>query len=350
MNIYGTPFIFLHVTLRTQSQLRCNIFYSFLPPPNFLSCLSAARSSANPRPTTMQRVDGGQCTPMGRDPISKWVHWLAHSRRSGIGSTLDTMSSNSLPSSLFQSCSNAADCKLLPSRSITTSYFALLSANEHGLGDGRLGADRDRQHGRNQRLTARDVDSSWVACFAERWHQRQPADVSDETVREKAHSPEQPVRNGKKTLLSPTETQRLKPQNNLSPGPENAVISDTDTATSPMPDDPSSEGPVNPLPSSLFNLWDFDIDSLSPELLPDFDSFGSTNTPANGAYATAMPNDGDLTWLEEPHAFPFNKSDESKRASSTSRRIHEEYPGDYTYEGQTGLECNANKRQRILYS
>ena len=296
----------------------------------------------------MQGIDGGQCTEMGRDPISKWVHWLAHSRRSGIDSTLDTMSSNPLPSSLFQSSPNAGDCKLLPSRSITTSYFALLSANEHGFGDGRLCANRDRQHGNNQRLTARDVDSSWVACFAERWHQRKPADMSDETVQEKAHSPEQSFRNGKKTLLSPTETQRLKPQSNASPGPENAVISDT--VSSPSPAVPSSQGPVNPLPSSLFNLWDFDIDSLSTEFLPDFDSLGSTNTPANGACATAMPNDGNLTWLEEPHAFPFNISDESKRASSTSKRIHEEYPGDYTTEGQTGLECNANKRQRILYS
>ena len=295
----------------------------------------------------MQRSDGGQCTPMERDPNSKWVHWLAHSRRSGIDSTLDTMSSNSLPSSLFQSSSNAGDCKLLPSRSITTSYFALLSANEHGFGDGRLCANRDKQHGNNPRLTARDVDSSWVAWFAERWHQRQPADISDGIVQEKAHSPEQPFRNINKTLSSPTEIRKLKPQNNLSPGPENSVISDTDTATSAVP---SSEGAINPLPSPLINLWDFDIDSLSTEFLPDFDSFGSTNTPANGACATAMPNDGDLTWLEEPHAFPFNISDESKGTSHTSKRIREEYPGDYTTEGQAGLEYNANKKQRILYS
>ena len=320
------------------------------PLPHFLRYLSSACSGANPGPTTMQRNDGEQCTPMGRDPISKWIHWLAHSRRSEIDSTLDTMSSNSLPSSLFQSSSNAGDCKLLPSPSITTSYFALLSANDHGFGDGRICANRGKQHGNNQRLTARDVDSSWVAWFAERWHQRQPADVSDEVVQENAHSPEQPFRIGKKTLSSPTETQRPKPQNNLSPGPENAVIYDTATATSSTSAVPTSEEPINPLPSSLSNIWDFDIDSISTEFLPDLDSFGSTNTPANEACATAMPNDGDLTWLEEPRAFPFNISDESKRASSTNKRIHEEYPGDYTTEGQTGLDCNANKKQRILYS
>ena len=298
----------------------------------------------------MQRIDGGQRTPMGRDPISKWVHWLAHSRRNGTHSPLDTMPSNPLPSSLFQSSSSAGDCKLLPSRSITTSYFALLSANEHGFGDGRRCANRGKQHGDNQRVTARDVDSSWVACFAERWHQRQRADISDETVQGKAPSPGQSFRNGKKTQSSPTETQKLKPQRNLSPGPENAVISDTDTATSPTPAVPSSEGPINPLPSSVFNLWDFDIDSLSTEFLPDFETFGSTNTPANGACATTMPNSGELTWFDEPQAFPFNISDESKRASSANKRIHEEYRGDYTSEGQTGLECNANKKQRMLYS
>ena len=311
----------------------------------------------------MQRFDGGQCAPMGRDPSSKWVHWLAHSRRSGIDSTLDTTSSNSLPSSLFQSSSNAGDCNLLPSRSITTSYFALLSANEHGFGDSRLYANRDKQHGNNPRLTTRDVDSSWVAWFAERWHQRQPADISDEIVQEKAHSPEQSFRNINKILSLPKETQKLNPQNNLSPGPENAVISEIDSATSPTSAVPDSEGPINPLPSPLINLWDFDIDSLSTEFLPDFDSFGSnntpasdfdsfgsTNTPANGAYATAMPDDEDLTWLEEPHAFFFNISDELKRANPTTKRMREEYPGDYTVEGHTGLEYNANKKQRILYS
>ena len=327
-----------------------HLFILLYPPTPFLSCLPAARSSANPRPSTMQRFDGGQCTPMGRDPNSKWVHWLAHSRRSGIDSTLDTMSSNSLPSSLFQSSSNAGDCKRLPSRSITTSYFALLSANEHGFGDGRLCANRDKQLVNNPRLTARDVDSSWVAWFAERWQKRQPADISDGMVREKAHSPERPFRNIDKTLSLPTETQKLKPQNNISPGPENAVISDTNTATSPMSAVPSSEGPINSLPSPLINLWDFDIDSLSPELFSDFDSFMSPNTPANGACATAMPNDGDLTWLEEPHEFPFKISDESKRASPASKRIREDYPGDYTTEGQIGLEDNANKKQRFLYS
>ena len=323
---------------------------SFNPslPHLFLRCLSAARSSANPRPTSMQRFDDGQCTPMGRDPNSKWMHWLAHSRRSGIESTLDTMSSNSLPSSLFHSSSNAGDCKVLPSRSITTSYFALLSANEHGFGDGRLGANRDKHHGHNPRVTARDVDSSWVAWFAERWHQRQPADISDEIFQEEAHSSEQPFRNINKTLLSPPETQKLKPQNKLSLGSENAVLSDT--ATSPTSAIPSSEGPINPLPSPLINLWDFDIDSLSTEFLPDFDSFGSINTPANGACATATPNDEDLTWLEEPHAFAFSISDESKRASPTSKRIREEYPGDYTIEGQIGLEDNTNKKQRMWYS
>lgn len=304
----------------------------------------------------MQCFDGGQSRPMGRDPDSKWVHWLALSRRNNPGSMSGTLSSSSSPSSPSKASSKISDGKPLRSRSSATSYFALLSANGDGSNDGRSFANH-KQYGNVSGLTTRDMDSSWVASFTEHWHQRQCADMPEKMVQEKAHSLEQPFLNINKTL-SPSETQQLQMQTNSLPqDPENGVVSNTATTASTAPAVSSSVGITSPLPSPLNNLLDSDIDSLGTftEFLSSFYCalpFDATDTQANGAAApcaTAGLDYGDLTWLEEQHAYPLNTSDVLGGSSPTSKRSREGYPGDYTNDGQTHLENVTNKKQKTFH-
>ena len=303
----------------------------------------------------MQRFNGGQSTLMGRDPDSKWVHWLALSRRNTPGSMLDTLSSNSFPSSLSKASSNIGDSRPLRSRSSATSYFDLLSANEDGSIDSRPFANH-KQHGNASGLTTRNMDSSWVAWFTERWHQRQLANMPDEVMQGKTHSSEQSSLNINKAL-SPSETQQLQMQKTGLPrDPENAVVSNITTTTTASAI-PNSMEATCPLASPSNNLLDSDIDSLDTftELLSNFCSalpFDPANTQANEAAelcATAGLDDGDLTWLEEQHAFPLSISDESGKSSPTSKRSREEYPGEYTNDVQSHLENTTNKKQRIFH-
>lgn len=137
-------------------------------------------SNANLRYTTTQCFcHGGHRTTMGRDPDSKWAHWLVLSRRDRPGSMLGTFSLNCFPSSPSKPSSNVGDSKPLLSRSNGTSYFALLSTNEHGSTDRRSSVNY-KQHGNVSGLTTRDVDfRGWVAWFTERWRQRQFAEMPD---------------------------------------------------------------------------------------------------------------------------------------------------------------------------
>ena len=299
--------------------------------------------------------NGGQSTPMGRDPDSKWVHWLALSRRNNPDSTSSTLSSSPSSSSLSKASSNIGDSRPLRSRSSATSYFALLSASEDGSNEGRSFA-KHKQHGNVSGLTTRGMDSSWVAWFTERWHQHQLAEMPDKMMQEQAHSSEQSFLNINKTL-SPSESQQLQMQRNSLPqDPENAAVFNTATTTASAV--ASSVGGTSPLSSPLNDLLDSDIDSLGTltELRSSFYSalpFDSTNTQANRAAepgATAGFDDGDLTWLEEQHAFPLSIGDESGQSSPRSKRSREGYPGDYTNDGRTHRENITNKKQKIFHS
>ena len=277
---------------------------------------------------------------MGRDTDSKWVEWLALSRRNSPGSTFGASPSIPSPSSPSKASST---------RSSATSYFALLSANEDGSNDGRSSSANHKQNGNISGSTTRDMDSSWVAWFTERGHQCQLVDMP-EIRREKSHGSDRSFLNMNKTL-SPTETQQ--PQMQRYSLPQDPETSNTATTTASAVS--ISVGTTTPLPSPLDNHWDSNIDSLDTELLSTFWSplpFDPTNTQANeaaGPCATAGLDDGDFTWLDEQHAFPFHLSEESGKSSAGSKRSREEYSGDYTNDGQTHLESITNKKQRICH-
>ena len=277
---------------------------------------------------------------MGRDTDSKWVEWLASSRRNSPGSACGA-SSISSPSSPSKASST---------RSSATSYFALLSANEDGSNDGRSSFANHKQHCNISGSTTRGMDSSWVAWFTEHGHQGRFTDMPDQIMREKGHGSERSFLNINKTL-SPTETQQLQMQRYSLP--QDPEISNTATTTASAVS--VSMGTTSPLPSPSDNLWDSNIDGLGTDLLSTFWSalpFDPTNTQADeaaGPCATAGLDDGDFSWLEEQHAFPFNRSEESGKSSPGSKRSREEYPGDYTDHGRTQLETIANKKQRIYH-
>ncbi|MCJ1387244.1 hypothetical protein MMC18_000084 [Xylographa bjoerkii] len=271
----------------------------------------------------------------------------------------DTSPSSFIPSSPSRPSSYIGDSRPLRSRSSATSYFALLSANEDGSNDGESFANH-KPRGSTSGLTPRDMQSSWVAWFTERWHKHQLADMPDNMVQEKAPGTEQSFLNINKTLTT-SEAQQLQMQKHYLPrDPEYAVVSNpatTTTASTVV----SSVGTTSPLPSPSDNLLDFDVDSLDTfsELLSNFCStlpFDATKTQAHGAAGpcgTTGLNDGDFTCLEEQHTFPLHMSDESGNTSPTSKRSREGYPGDYTNDDQAQLENITNitsKKQKTLHS
>ena len=299
-----------------------------------------------------------QSTLMGRDADSQWVHWLALSRHNKPASMSGTLSSGPFPSSPSKASSNIGDSKPLRPRSSATNYFALLSANEDGHHDGRSFTNH-KQHGNVSGLTTRDMDSSWVAWFTEREHQHQLADVTETLMRERARSFEQSFLNNNDKSLPPSGIQQLQLQSNSRPqGPENAVLSNTATTTSASAGF-GSVGTTSPLPFSVNNFLDSDIDSLDTfsELLSGFGPAlpsEPSNIQANGAAGpcdTDGFDDGDFTWLEAQHACPLSISDESGLSSPNSKRSREEYPGGYpTNDGQTLLEgITTSKKQKFVH-
>lgn len=290
---------------------------------------------------------------MGRDPDSKWARWLALSRQDGPGSTFDTCSSSS-PASLSSASPNIGNNKPLRPRSSATSYFALLSTNKNGSIDGRSFAN-NKQHGNVSGLMSRNMDSSWVAWFTERWQQGQLADACDRVIQEKAHSSDQSPLDSNKTQLS-FENQRLPTQkNSIAQDPEKGAVSNTPLTTASVIS--SSAGISSTWPSPSSNFLNADIDSLDAftELLPNFDStfpFDPTNAQANGAEGSndmTEFDDADLVWLEEQHEFPPNISDESRIQSPSNKRGREGYHGNYTNDYQNQLIDLTNKRQKIFH-
>lgn len=291
---------------------------------------------------------------MGRDPDSKWARWLALSRQDGPGSAFDTCSSSS-PASLSSASPNIGNNIPLRPHSSATSYFALLSTNQNGSIDGKSFAN-NKQHGNVSGLTSRNMDSSWVAWFTERWHQGQLVDVSDRINQEKAHNSEQSLLDSNRIQL-PFENQRLPTQkSNISQDPENGAVSSTPLTTASVIS--SSAGISSTWPSPSSNFLNADIDSLDAftELLPNFDStfpFDPTNAQANGAegsYNMTEFDDADLVWLEEQHEFPPNLSDESRISSPSNKRGREGYHGNYINDHQNQLEDLTNKKQKMFHS
>lgn len=312
------------------------------PAPRRLSDLQA-RCCEKSMPTTMQCFNGGQ-SPMGRDTDSKWVQWLALSRRNNPGSTFATSPSSSSPSSPYKGSST---------RSSATSYFALLSAKEDGSNHGRSSFANHKQHGHVSGSTTHDIEPSWVTRPSERWHQGQLSDMPDQITREKSNGSERSFLNIDK-ILSPTETQQLQMQRyNLPQDPENAVELSTATTTASAVS--ISVGATSPLPSPLDPLWDSEIDSLGTELLSNLcsvlpiDPIDTQEKEAAGPCATVGLDDGDFTWLEGQHAFAFNMSGDLGELNPGGKRGYEEYPGGHTNDGQIHLESVTNKKQKFSH-
>lgn len=296
--------------------------------------------------TTMQCFNGGQSAlPMGRDTDSKWVQWLALSRRHNPGSTFATPPSSSSPS---------PPSKASSTRSSATNYFALLSAKEDGSNDGRSSFANHKQHGNVSGSTTCDMDSSWVARPTERWHQRQLSGLPDQITREKDHGPERSFLSMDKTL-SPAETQQTHMQRySLPQGPADPVVSNTATTTASAVS--TLVRATSPLRSPLDTLWDSDIDSLGTELLSNycsalpFDPIETQTNEAAGPCATVGLDDRDFNWLEGQHAFPINTREEWDEQSFGGKRSHEDYHNDHTNDGQTHPDNLTNKKQRISHS
>ena len=313
-----------------------------------LAYLSATRSTAVSRlPSTMQCSIGPQNALRGRNPDSKWVHWLTSSRRNSPRARRGTLSSSASPASRSRASSTISDNRHIRSRSSATSYFALLSANEDACHDCKPYSN-PKQNSHGLGLTAQDMDSSWLSWFNDRWDQRQLPDMPDKMVQD------QSFLNHNKTS-SPSEIQPPHMQQFCLP--QDSAVSGT-AATSTVP---SSVGTTSPWLSPSNVPLELDIDSLDNlnELLSNTTStipYDPTISQANGAagtYATAGGLDGDFTWLDEQQAFPLNIKDEPGRATSPSsvKRGCEDFLGDFLDDGaQTHVDDITNKKQKTFHS
>ena len=307
----------------------------------------------------MQCYNGGRSTAGGRDPDSKWVQWLAHSRRNNAGSMSGTSSSGFIVSPLSRSSSCMVDSKSNYSRSSATSYFAMLSTNKDISKDG-ISFFNHKQHGNDPFLAMRDMDSSWVAWFTERWNQRHVADVPDKMMQDKAYGPDQSFPNINKAI-SPSDIQQLQTHKRSLPHvPETTTVPNTATSTASALS--SSEEPTFPLPTSSSNFLDSDINALDTftDLLSNFDPampFDTTTAQADiiiaAPCATAELDDGDLTWLEEPQPVLSLNAGDASETSSPSKRSREEYHhgGCCTSEGEPihNLENTTNKKRKVFH-
>ncbi|KAL8934749.1 MAG: hypothetical protein Q9216_005753 [Gyalolechia sp. 2 TL-2023] len=309
---------------------------------------------------------------MGKDLDSQWVHLLALNRRNINGSTL----SKPPP--------KTGDRKHARSRSSATSYFALLSASEHGTGAGRTVAS-NQKHSTVPGMTTRDMDSSWVAWFTERWQQRQLVDdipAGSTLLQEQAEQPFLDL--SQKSLPHPEtrqpQVQRYNLPHHQQDQEDTRGFNHTTPETSAISS--NSAGTTSPLPSPSNPQLDVDIDGLDTftELLSNFctaspfhpipalangssssSSAGAGQGPgAGGPTTAAVLDDGsEFTWLEEQPHNPFSgmhMSDESGLSSPASKRGREEYHhGDFTVDGGGGggqhhqLDNVVNKKQKVLH-
>ncbi|KAL8835900.1 MAG: hypothetical protein Q9170_003127 [Blastenia crenularia] len=280
---------------------------------------------------------------MGRDLDSQWVNLLALNRRSNP------------PAVKPKPSPNIADSKHLRSRSSATNYFALLSASEDGSNGSRSLAN-PKNHGNVPTSAMRDMDSSWVAWFTERWQERQLGDLPDGMMQEQAHASEQqPFLDINKTL-APSEPQQMQMHKYSLPQDLEDTMTFNNTVTPTPSAISSSGGTTSSIPSPSNNLCDFDIDSLDTftELLSNFctaSPFDPTTTQADGTAGTGVTaglSDEDFTWLEGQQPHPPTMNDESGKSSPSSKRNRDEYAGDHMNDGQAQLGVLTNKKQRML--
>ena len=312
------------------------------------------------RSITMPCSDGRPFLPVGRDPDSKWVQWLARSRQMNRNPAFDTSSSSPTSSAPFRASANISDSKPLHSCSSATSYFALLSANEDGSIESRA-SGYHKQHGSFSDLTKRDMDSPWVAWFTERSRQRQRVDMPDRMRQEGSRGSEQSFLDNNKVFSPSTASQLPTPKNTPSPGSHIATISaggaggggnnssynntTTTTTTTSRPAIPSLTETNSTWLSPLSNFLDSDIDNLDTftDLFPDFGStipFDSYNdaqaNESTAPYAiTGLDEGEDLAWLEDPQQLAFSHNidaeSEKPKPNPSKRTRAEQDPSDYFY-------------------
>lgn len=252
-----------------------------------------------------QHTVGFNQTSMGKDPDSKWVHWLALRR----GNSPDSLLSSSPFPSSFSKTSSPSSNPMFP-RSSATSYFSLLSAD-----DSRSFANRKMHQGNAFGLATQDMDSLWVACFRKRWNQHHAADVPDKAM-QAIHG------------LS-SEGQELQP----------ATVTTASQSVNTM-------GTTSFLSSlnALLDQSDIDIDTTLtfPDLQLPFDST---------TQATKGLDDGIMTCFEDQNAFPPNiLDDESGRSTPASKHSREGYPGEYANNNPTQPKNMTHKKQKTLHS
>ncbi|KAI4184464.1 MAG: hypothetical protein L6R41_004709, partial [Letrouitia leprolyta] len=270
---------------------------------------------------------------MGKDLDSQWVHLLAVNRRNINGPSLSRASQNT-----------SERKQHARSRSSATSYFALLSAGEHGSSAGRSSLYTQKASNIPS-MTTRDMDSSWVAWFTERWQQRQLVDdtiggrtfpdrtiyTSSELAVPKSQTLSHPVTRQQQQQ----QQQQLMQQNNhpTQQDQEDALLFNH---TTPATSEISSAGTTSPVPSPHMTNLDLDMDNLDTFLstfctassfpaVPALTNPSSTSTSIQ--QRSSLPpstnlDNGDFTWLEDqpqqPHTFPLPMSGGGREESGVS--------------------------------
>ncbi|GFF49075.1 hypothetical protein IFM51744_06990 [Aspergillus udagawae] len=268
----------------------------------------------------MQCTRSGSSTPMGRDPNSRWVQWLALTRRNNPACLSGAVSSpTSSTSSLPMACSNLGDSGRVRSRSSATSYFALLSAaaDAHQRQDG-----RKQHYSGSGTSTAGHMDSSWVAWLNERSLQLQGGGPVGDPMQSMPCT-------GHYASKPPVQSPCCFPDSTAMPSSPFHISAFT-TPTPPSMD----SGAETPFPSPLAPLTDADLDALSQQF-PDFpdtpDGFPVCFTDSvaeTDPFDPAELGAGLLTWLDEQHAFAFDLGEDAPVSPSKRGLNLEGYPAE----------------------
>lgn len=257
---------------------------------------------------------------MGKDLDTQWVHLLAVNRSNINGFTLPKASSHSNDRK-----------RHVRSRSSVTNYFALLSASEHGSNAGRSPA-YNQKASIVPSMTTRDMDSSWVAWFTERWQQRQLVDdipgggrtFSDHTSSELPfpknrtlphHSQPHPESQQQNQQQQQQQIQRHNNQDqddsllfNHHNTPPTTAISSART-TSPVPTNLDLD--IENLDTFLSNFCTGSSFPPVPALTHNSSSASTSNNSNSIPHqpsTTNLVDDGAFTWLEDAQQpqHPFN--------------------------------------------
>ena len=299
----------------------------------------------------MQHHEGAPGRLVARDSDARWVQWLTHSRRYNPKTSYDTVSSSSSSSSSSKASSTTGGGKYVRSCSSATSYFATLSANESQYKGG-ASSPIQSHHSNVSGLMRPDLDTSWVTYSQKHRHTLRLVDTPDRSTQAGSHDLERQTLYAPRTL-TPVEDHQHYMTISL-PQQQPAITSTPNPGTTTSSAVSSSVGTTSPMPFSLGNIVEPDVESLNTlsDLLPNMDSawpFDLSNLlPETAAepYATVGFDGGDLTWLEQQPAFPLS-IDESSAISSPSKRDHEEYSGDLSSIEHPRAEESAQKKRKV---